>query len=419
MNGPETPEIEKFNENTYIKEDSFQKNNGNDQNGKINMNEEEQDKKRNNLINEQNQDNLLLNKIICSKCKENCFVDIIDYKFNLYGCKNNHKINNILFENYENTIPISQIKCNDCKNIIYSNKEYYKCFNCDINICQKCKLKHNKEHKVINNNQIDYLCIEHNDKFIKYCEDCNKNICFHCEIKHKEHKTIYYGDILPNNIDENDKFKLCISKLKDDINEIIKRLKYIIDNIEIYYKISKNIINSNYFKNRNYQILKNINEFIKFNNIFINDINNINNDNINDKFKKLMTIYSKMSKINNDNFIMAEINIKEEDINQNIRIINSFEQAKRERGISIDNEYKNCNEKEIMENCEIKINNEIIPFSYFHKFKEKGKYIIKYSFNRELTINTCMFSGCEKINKIDLSNFNSKNTQYEEFILWM
>ena len=189
MNDPETPEIEKFNENTYSKEASFQKNN---QNGKINMNEEEQDKKRSNLINEQNQDNLLLNKIICSKCKENCFVDIIDYKFNLYGCKNNHKINNILFENYENMFPISKIKCHECKNIIYINKGFYKCFNCDINICQKCKLKHNKEHKVINNNQIDYFCIEHNDKFIKYCEDCNKNICFHCEIKHKEHKTIYY-----------------------------------------------------------------------------------------------------------------------------------------------------------------------------------------------------------------------------------
>ena len=38
--------------------------------------------------------------------------------------------------------------------------------------------------------------------------------------------------------------------------------------------------------------------------------------------------------------ITAEINIKKEDINQNIRIINSFEQAKREEGLSIDNKYK-------------------------------------------------------------------------------
>ena len=67
-----------------------------------------------------------------------------------------------------------------------------------------------------------------------------------------------------------------------------------------------------------------------------------------------MTIYSKMSKINNDNFIMAEINIKEEDINQDIRIINSFENSKREKRISFDNDNENCNEKEIMENCENK-----------------------------------------------------------------
>ena len=35
------------------------------------------------------------------------------------------------------------------------------------------------------------------------------------------------------------------------------------------------------------------------------------------------------------------------------------------------------NEKEIKENCEIKINDKIIPFNYFHKFKKKGKYKIE------------------------------------------
>ena len=35
------------------------------------------------------------------------------------------------------------------------------------------------------------------------------------------------------------------------------------------------------------------------------------------------------------------------------------------------------NEKEIKENCEIRINDIIIPFSYFCKFKKKGKYKIK------------------------------------------
>ena len=78
----------------------------------------------------------------------------------------------------------------------------------------------------------------------------------------------------------------------------------------------------------------------------------------------------------NINIIKAEINIKEDNINKNIRIINSFEQCKREFKWKNDNDdYKYKNEKEIKENCEIKINNKIIPFSYFYKFEQKRKYI--------------------------------------------
>ena len=66
-----------------------------------------------------------------------------------------------------------------------------------------------------------------------------------------------------------------------------------------------------------------------------------------------MKIYDLMNKkINNNNIIIAEIEIKEDNINKNIRIINSFEQYKIER--EYDNEeddYKYENEKEIKENC--------------------------------------------------------------------
>ena len=99
MDDPETPEVENCNENSDVRVLGGYKKN---QNGVVIMNEEEPDKKRNNLINDQNQDNRPLYKVICPKCKENCFINIIDYKFNLYGCKNNHNIDNILFENYEN-----------------------------------------------------------------------------------------------------------------------------------------------------------------------------------------------------------------------------------------------------------------------------------------------------------------------------
>ena len=111
------------------------------------------------------------------------------------------------------------------------------------------------------------------------------------------------------------------------------------------------------------------------------------------KIKNNLLIINEEGEIieNNDinNYIMAEFDIKED--NRYIRIINSYEQRKRE-----DNFYKyekECkNEKEIKENCEIRINDKIIPFSYFHKFNEKGKYNIKYIFKQKLTnLNYCLF----------------------------
>ena len=77
-----------------------------------------------------------------------------------------------------------------------------------------------------------------------------------------------------------------------------------------------------------------------------------------------------------ENKIIAEIKIKEEDINKDIRIINSYVQSKREKK-DIEGNKENKNEEEIKENCKIEINNEIIPFCYFYKFNKIGKYKIK------------------------------------------
>ena len=88
----------------------------------------------------------------------------------------------------------------------------------------------------------------------------------------------------------------------------------------------------------------------------------------------------------NKNYILAEINIEEKDINEDIRIINTFEECKRiNEWDDEEDDYKYANEKEIKENCIIKINNNIIPFNYFYKFKEKGKFIIQYTFIKIIT----------------------------------
>ena len=64
------------------------------------------------------------------------------------------------------------------------------------------------------------------------------------------------------------------------------------------------------------------------------------------------------------------------------------------------------NEQEI-KICEISINDKLIPFNYFHKFEEKGKYKIKYKFKNNLIRSCFMFYWCESLKNIDLSNFNT------------
>ena len=170
--------------------------------------------------------------------------------------------------------------------------------------------------------------------------------------------------------------------------------------------MSSNIINN---PKRNYEFLINKNECINNNNLIIKDINEIVNDsNIKSKMNNLLNIYNRMNL--NINYIIGEININQNDINKDIRIINSYEECKRIHKWK-DSEYAERyeNEKEIKEKCKIKINNQNIPFCYNYKFNKAGKYIIEYTFNDLISKTDYMFRDCESLVNLDLSNFNSQN----------
>ena len=112
----------------------------------------------------------------------------------------------------------------------------------------------------------------------------------------------------------------------------------------------------------------------------------------------------------NRNFIIGEINIRSDDIYKFTRVINSFENFKRETNLSEqEDDWKFNNEKELRENIEIKINGKTMPFSYFYKFPVKGRYNIQYSFKKCLTKTNHMFWSCKSIINLNLSNFNTQN----------
>ena len=201
------------------------------------------------------------------------------------------------------------------------------------------------------------------------------------------------------------------------IGEIINNIRYDLNLKEInkmkkenrQYYIGENINSIN--KKLNLGNLKNIKENSEnINNILVNDIINDlgNNNNINN----LRIDNRRYEEFKSVNFIISEINIDESNVNQEIRIINSYEErAETEQSIllsllNLNEEYGN--EKEIKQ-CEISINGKLIPFSYFYKFSKFGKNIIKYEFKDLLTKTDFLFYNCKYLVSIDLSNFKSQN----------
>ena len=69
------------------------------------------------------------------------------------------------------------------------------------------------------------------------------------------------------------------------------------------------------------------------------------------------------------------------------------------------------NENEIKENTEIKINGNKIEFSYTYKFETEGIYTIEYFIKKNLTRTNHMFSDCEYLTKLNLSNLNTQNVE--------
>ena len=308
------------------------------------------------------------NDIICPTCKENCLIEINDYKISLYGCKNNHRKNNILLSEFKETqkINISDIICNICKERNKSNthnNEFYKCLECNINICPLCKSNHNNNHNIINYDSINYICANHGESYFAFCFECKKNICLSCENDHSSHKIITYGKLLKNKneiIENNKKIKNDIDIFKDKVKNIIDKLNEVIKNIDIYYNIYENINNNINKKYRNYEILSNI-EYINKKNV-PDDIKNIINENdINIQFYNIMNIYKLL---------------KEENINQQ--------------------QQKKKNKDEII--MKYKINKEDEYINIFgYEFVNNNKKICKYIYeNKEY----------ELTNKFDLKNFD-------------
>ena len=300
-----------------------------------------------NLINEENKKQVFAKakEIICPKCYDPCKFKIENYKIKLYDCANNHEINNIkLLKEFLNTqkINISKIACDKCKvnNKGNSyNQEFYKCLTCGLNLCPLCKTNCAPNHNIIKYEQINYICQRHSDFFIKYCRKCKKNLCIMCDNEHKNHNIIFFGDLIQNLDTMKEKLsgvKQVVNIFNGKIKNIIRKLNELSEEIDIYYKIQIEMLNNYDMRNKNYNVLFNINQ-IGINDEILEKLNNINKiQNLTNEIFNIIDLYNKLN--------LDYKNIKhDEKIYENLFIKESSEKIKEKSIIKIEDDNDNFN----------------------------------------------------------------------------
>ena len=209
---------------------------------------------------------------------------------------------------------------------------------------------------------------------------------------------LHYGSTNPDKIENNISLNLATS-----INSIISDLKSIFE--------GKGNLNLKPIPNLDMDYLNNIvNRINDFNNNINNEINKFNEDHNNNQIDNKIIGYN----INNPNYtnnktknyIVAEFSVSENDVFKNMIIINSYEEFKKHNP-SIEFNKKFENEKELMKNCQLEMDNKILPFTYSYEFNTLN-LTIKYLFKKNINMKF-IFAEIRNLIKIDLSNFNSQD----------
>ena len=306
--------------------------------------QDKKDKKMNivvtrNQTSQINNNNYVISKnIICPTCKEICEFEFNNnYTISLMRCKNDHKKENIPLNEFDECqkINASNIICEVCKTNNKGNvkdNQFYTCFDCKINLCPLCKLKHDEDDYVIEHDKSIFNCMSHKAALSNYCKNCKLNICGTCKDEHKDHELIEYDKIYTDKKelkkDLNDQEKLIdeLDNIRKEIEQIIQKVK---EYFQFAYQIKKRILSNYCIHKRTYQILMSLKR-VRENNIVLKDLQSIvNQDNIFQKFINVLKTYSKIVPSDND-YLSSIENEKNELKKENQKLKESNSQLKNE-----------------------------------------------------------------------------------------
>ena len=372
--------------------------------------------------------------IKCDQCFDPAIIEFLkNYRIVLSDGK--HGQNKIKLLDFISTQLVDQSKiicskCNNSREEIHLNKFYF-CFECGKNFCPICQSMHREHKNIVDFSLKNFKCSLHNGQnFTFYCVKCMKNFCTYCTGEHKNHRVLNFGNILPNKkvIEEFVQKVLNVEKDVDDIIEILKKFK---DGIDVYVKIVKKLNEKVDEMNVNYEYLESLKNVAEISSIKMDLDEILNTKSINEKIKKILSIYDVMT-LENANIVNLNPKIEKKSSNfKTTKIVSSSDSSNKinpgnggeitlkvkvdEADINnyiyfLDNTCSHSNLNELNEsNTTLIIDGAKYPFKKFFKPKKRGIYTIKLIFGNKLTNCANMFYNCGKIFDIDLSNFKTQN----------
>ena len=360
------------------------------------------------------------NDILCPYCLTTSIIENDGIKLNIINCENFHRISNITYDRFEEVDTFPNAKCGACS--VYKSQydtpgvKFYNC-SCGIYLCPECYTRH-KNHIKIELENKNYHCLIHDKNFKSYCLDCNKNLCESCSDSHpKEHEVLLYFALKPKE-DYIRNLNQEVEKQKKVLDEFIKNLEKLFDDIknEIktyvndYILIEKTLLNR-YNKNSvNFQIIQNIrNKKIFYENtIFksLNDFNGIDKSNMLDSLKNIYSIYYKIDitkkeqkiiedlpKAKSQNEMTIKYKFNKDRINKNVKLFDSiFVDNNRDKLTLLVNGKE---EKQLIE--------------YYNNASNIEDLNVTIKEKKSVTNMSYMFNNCKDLVSIDTKNWDTTN----------
>ena len=293
-------------------------------------------------------------------------------------------------ENENNMKQLDYIKCDQCLDpaLIKILSDYQIALSDEKHGIKKIKLQDFNRTQIVDKSKIKvdslkyFKCIQHqNNSFVSYCLNCKKNLCNFCLVQHEEHNLINYNELFQKQ-EKNEEIIEKIRKVNELVDIIIDSLQKFKENLDVYRqiidKLNENLLNMNI----NYSILKSVKNLMEIS-FLKKDIDQIlNSKDINEKFKKIMSIYEMMNSKANDvinpnhdqlNEIELKIKIGQVDNNKPVYFLDNTEGDYIENGEQL--KHKHDNLKEINEsNTNLIIDGKTFPFNKSFIPQKNGIY---------------------------------------------